>query len=167
MMRASGNDTSEWESAGRLGSETAQRNFGVDRERGFIAPARTNKPPAPSKQGPGLAIRHFLSHVQQETPVAFINAAHQPAELGQVTSFFSVTAPGDFISGFALGEVGKHGRLFAVVEELIEWNFESARHFLQCLDRWNGVAVLDARDVTTEKPGPLFDVPLGEFLFFA
>jgi len=72
-----------------------------------------------------------------------------------------------FIRRLPLGEIRQYGRLFAVVKELIEWALESACQLLQCLDGRNSVAIFDTGNVATKQAGTLFDVALGEFLFFA
>jgi hypothetical protein len=58
-------------------------------------------------------------------------------------------------------------RLFTVVEELIKRAFEGASQLLQSLDGRNGVAIFDARDITTKEASALLDIALGEFLLFA
>jgi len=57
--------------------------------------------------------------------------------------------------------------LFAIVEELIKWAFESARQLFQRLYGRNGVAILDTGNITTEQTSALLDITLGEFLFLA
>jgi hypothetical protein len=114
-----------------------------------------------------LAGGHLLSHVKQEPAVAFFNATHEPAKLVQQTRLFSGTAPDNVVSVLTLGKIGKLGRLFAVIEKLIEWDFQSARHFLQRLDGRNGMAIFNAGDVATKQSGALFDIPLRVFFFFA
>jgi len=42
--------------------------------------------------------------------------------------------------------------LFAVVEELIKWALESTRQLFQRLDGRDGVAILNAGNVTPERP---------------
>src|ERR1700722_16631602 len=83
----------------------------------------------------GLAVGHLLSHVKQETAVAFFNATHQPAKLVQQTCLFSGTAPRDIVSALALRKVGKFRRFFSVIEKLIKRDFQSACHLFQ---RFNG-----------------------------
>ena len=116
---------------------------------------------------PDLAGGHLLSHVKQEPTVAIFNATHEPAKLVQKTSLFTGASPHDIVGAFALRKVGQLRRLFSVIEELIEWDVQRTRHFLERLDGRNRVAVLDARDIATKKSGALFDVPLGKLLFFA
>src|SRR6266851_132010 len=91
-----------------------------------------------------LAVGHLLGHVEQEPTVRFFNATHQPAELVQKTSLFPGTAPNDIVSAFALGKVGKLGWLFSVIEELVEWDFESACHLFQSFNGRNSMAVFHA-----------------------
>src|SRR5579864_4055470 len=110
---------------------------------------------------PDLAVGHLLSHVKQETAVAFFNATHQPAKLVQKTSLFPGTAPNDIVGASALRKIGEYGRFFSVIEELIKRDFQGASHFLERFDGRNGMAVLDARDIAAKQSGALFDVPLG------
>ena len=119
------------------------------------------------RKPPDLAVDHLLSHVEQEPPVAFLNATHQPAKLVQKTSLFPGAAPNDVVRAFTLRKSGQLGRFFSVIEELIKWDLQSAGHFLERFDGRNRVAVLDARDIATKKSGALFDIPLGKLLFFA
>src|SRR5712671_1731285 len=77
-----------------------------------------------------LAVGHLLSHVKQEPTVAFFNATHQPAKLVQQTRLFPRTAPHNIVSALSLRKVGEFRRFFTVIEELIEWDFQSACHFL-------------------------------------
>ena len=114
-----------------------------------------------------LAIRHFLSHVKKETTVTFFDAAHKPAETAQVARFLPGAAPGDIVGAFALRKIGELGWLFAVIEKLVEWNFHRSRQFFKSLDRRNGVAVFDARNVAAKQPGALFNITLGQFFCFA
>jgi len=116
---------------------------------------------------PDLAGGHLLSHVQQEPSVAFFDATHEPAKLVQKTSLFPGAAPNDIVSALALRKVGKHGRFFSVIEELVKRDFQSARHFLECLNGRNGMAIFHARDIASKQSGALFDVPLGKLFFFA
>jgi len=55
--------------------------------------------------------------------------------------------------------------LFAVVEELIKWALESTRQLFQRLDGRDGVAILNAGNVTPEETSALLDITLGEFSF--
>jgi len=91
-----------------------------------------------------LAVGHLLSHVEQEPTVGFFNATHQPAELVQKTSLFPVAAPNDIVSALALRKIGEFGRFLSVIEELVEWDFQSAGHFFQRLYGWNCMAVFHA-----------------------
>ena len=56
--------------------------------------------------------------------------------------------------------------LFAVVEELIKWAFESARQLFQGLDGRDRVAIFDTGNITTKETGAFLDITLGEFFFF-
>ncbi len=91
-----------------------------------------------------LACRHFLRHVEQEPTVAIVHSTHQPAQLMQKACFLAVTSPDDIVGAFSLRKVGELRRLFAVVEELVEWDLESASHFLKSLDGRNSMAIFDS-----------------------
>src|SRR5689334_11465943 len=104
---------------------------------------------------PELAGRHLLSHVQQQPPVAFFDATHQPAELAQKTSLFPGAAPDNIVGAFALRKVGELGWFLSVIEELVERDFQSARHFLECFNGRNGMAIFDAGNIAAEQSGAL------------
>src|ERR1700694_547050 len=110
---------------------------------------------------------HFLGHVHHELAMSLICLAQYAAKLVQVPGVFACAAPRDVLRRFPFEQIRQHGPLLAFVKELIEGNLESASHFLQCLNRGNGMTVLDARDIATEQASTLFDVPLREILFFA
>jgi hypothetical protein len=113
-----------------------------------------------------LAVGHFLSHVEQQSPVALFDAAQEPAETAQITRVFPCATPGDIIRALPLWQIGELGWFFAVVEHLVERHFHGARELLKSLDRRNGMAVFDAGNVATKQAGALFDVALGKFLCF-
>jgi len=114
-----------------------------------------------------LADGHFLSHVKQEPSVAFFDATHKPAKLAQKTSLFPGASPNDIVSALALRKIGENGRCLSVIEELVEWDFQSARHFLERFDGRHSMAIFHARDIATKQSGALFDVPLGKLFFLA
>ena len=109
---------------------------------------------------PALPVRHLLSHVQQQAAIGFFNASQQTPELVEEARLFAAAAPGDIVCTLSLGQIGQFGRFFAVVEELVEWNLESSCELFECFDGRYSVAVLNTRNVTPEKSGALFDVPL-------
>src|SRR5579859_1153231 len=112
-----------------------------------------------------LAVGHLLSHVQNELAIFFVGFAQQSAKLVEKASFLAARAPGDIVRRLSLGQVRQYGRLFAVVEELIEWAFESAGHLLQCFNGRYRMAILDSGNITTKQTRTLFNIALGEFLF--
>jgi hypothetical protein len=114
----------------------------------------------------GLAVGHLLSHVKQETAVAFFNSTHQPAKLVQQTCLFPGAAPRDIVSAPALRKVGQFRRFFSVIEKLIKRDFQSARHFFQRFDGRYGMAIFHAGNIATKQSGALFDVPLRKLLIF-
>jgi len=113
-----------------------------------------------------LAVGHFLGHVEQEPTVAIFNAAKELAEAAQITRFFPRAAPRDVIRAFPLGKVRQFGRLFAIVKKLVEGDFHCPRQLFESLDRRDGMAVLDSRDITAKKPSALFNVALGKIFRF-
>jgi hypothetical protein len=113
-----------------------------------------------------LAVRHLLGHIEKKPAVAFFDATKKPAETAQITRVFPRAAPRDVIRALPLGKIRQFGRLFTVVEELVERHFHGPRQLLERLDRRNGMPVLDARDVAAKQPGALFDVALRKFLCF-
>jgi len=71
---------------------------------------------------------------------------------------------------FILAGYGKSWRLggrTSIVEELIEWNFESSGELFECFNRWDGVTVLYARDIATQQSGSLLNVSLRSVLCFS
>ncbi len=114
-----------------------------------------------------LAIGHLLGHVEDELAVSFFDLAQQAAKLVEKACIFTDAAPGDVIRRLPLGEIRQLRRLFAVIKELIEWALESARQLLQRFDGRDSMTILYAGNVTTKQTGTLFDIALGEFLFFA
>jgi hypothetical protein len=70
--------------------------------------------------------------------------------------------------GTADGEISGPSRRRAgsFVEDPIKGDLESVGPFLESVNRRDGVAVLDARDVEAEEAGALLNVPLGEVLGF-
>ena len=114
-----------------------------------------------------LAVGHFLGHIEYELAIPFLGLAQQAAKLVEKACIFTDAAPGDIIRRFALGEIRQLRRLLAVIKELIEWALESASELFQRFDGWDSVAILDTGNVATKQAGALFDVALGEFLFFA
>ena len=113
-----------------------------------------------------LAFYHLLSHEKQQPAVAFVDTTHQPAEAAQQSRLFPRTSPSDVIGTLPLRKVRQHRWFLAVIEKLVERNFHRPRQFFKRLDRRNGVAVFDSRDVTAEKASALFDVALGKFFCF-
>src|SRR5712664_1583030 len=114
-----------------------------------------------------LAVGHFLGHVENELAIPFFHFAQQAAKLVEKACIFTDAAPGDVVRRFTLGKIRQLRRFLTVIKELIEWALESASELFQRFDGWDSVAILNAGNVTTEQSRSLFDVALGEFLFFA
>jgi hypothetical protein len=114
-----------------------------------------------------LAASHLLSHVQEKTPVWLFDPRQQPAKTPQKTRFLTLAAPRDIVSRLPLRKIRQLWWFLSVVEKLIEGNFHRTRQLLQRLDRRNGMAVLDARNVATQQTCALLDVALRKFFRFS
>src|SRR6266481_8991658 len=114
-----------------------------------------------------LAVGHFLGHVEDELAIPFFHFAQQAAKLVEKACIFTDAAPGNIIRRLALGKIRQLRRFLTVIKELIEWALESASELFQRFDGRDGMAVLYAGNVTTKQTRSLFDVALGQFLFFA
>jgi len=147
--------------------ETMKARKAMPESSTFFGGKRHFEPAVEFERSPSLTAGHLLSHVKQETPVVFFNATHQPAKLGEKTSFLPGAAPDNIVGAFALRKVGEYGRFFSVIEKLIERDFQSAGHFLECFNGRYGVAIFDSRDIAAKQSSALFDVPLGKIFSFA
>src|SRR5712692_4401104 len=114
-----------------------------------------------------LAVGHFLGHVEDELAIPFFHFAQQAAKLVEKACIFTDAAPGNVIRRFTLGKIRQLRRFLTVIKKLIEWALESAGHLFERFDGRDSMTILYARNVTTKQAGALFDVALGEFLFFA
>jgi|ERR1700740_2719930 hypothetical protein len=103
---------------------------------------------------------HFLGYKCQELPVTFTDLLQKLAEVAEEPSVLAGTAPREIQALFVEGEIGELGRFLTIIEELIERNFQSARHFFQRFNGWNSVAVFDARNIAAEQSGALLDISL-------
>ena len=63
--------------------------------------------------------------------------------------------------------MGKLGRLFTLVEELVDRDLQDAGEFFQRFHGRHPVAAFDAGDVATQQPGALLDVALRKRFVFA
>src|SRR5215468_10913680 len=97
-----------------------------------------------------LPVRDFLGHVENQFAILFIGLAQQAAKLVEVACLFAGAAPRNIVRRLALRQIRQLRRLFAVVEELIEWDFKCARQFFKRFDGWDSMAILYARNVATE-----------------
>jgi hypothetical protein len=114
-----------------------------------------------------LTVGHFLSHVEKQPPIAFVDSAEQASEHGQKAGLLPGAAPGNFFRRLAFWQIGQIGRFFTVVKKLVHGHFEGPGHFLKRLDSRNRMAIFDARDIAPQKPGTLFYVTLRKILFLA
>jgi len=119
------------------------------------------------REGPRLAVRHLLRHVEDELPIPFIHFAQQAAKLVEKAGIFPHAAPGDVVGRLSLGEVGELRRLFAIVKELIERHLESASQLFQRLDGGDSVAILDTGDVAAEQARSLLGGALVNLILLA
>jgi hypothetical protein len=110
---------------------------------------------------------HFLSHEENELPIALMHTSQQTPELAQDRSILPGTTPGNVGRTLPLGKMGKFRRPLAVIEELIKRHVQRPSHFLQRFDARNGIAVLDTGNVTAKQTRALFNVALRKVLFFA
>ena len=113
-----------------------------------------------------LAIGHFLGHVEQKPAIRFFDLAEQSAKTTQITRIFPGATPGDVVRALPLRQIGKLGRLFAIVKHLVERHFHGASQLLKRLDGGNGVTILYTRDVAAKQAGALLNVALGKFFCF-
>jgi len=114
-----------------------------------------------------LAVGHFLGHVEDELAIPVFDFAQQAAKLVEKACVFTDAAPSNVIGRLALGKIRQLRRFLTVIKELIEWAFESASQLFQRFNGRDGMTIFHARDVAAKQAGTLFDVALGEFLFFA
>jgi len=98
---------------------------------------------------------HFADHGEDETFVPF-------GKGGAVFFYFGEEAD------FVLAEFAEHllgffiARSLGAGEKIGEGDFHGFRDFRERLERGNGVAVFDAREVAAQQAGLLLDVALGE-----
>src|SRR5260370_42526982 len=114
-----------------------------------------------------LAVCMSLDHVENELARPFCHFAQQAAKHVKKACIFTDAAPGDVVRRLAVGEIRQLRRFLTVIKELIEWALESASEFFQRFDGRDSMTILDAGNVATKQTRSLFDVALGEFLFFA
>jgi hypothetical protein len=110
---------------------------------------------------------HLLRHEKNEFPVRLVGFAQNLAKLVEVFGALSSTPPREVVGRFPLEKVWQSGWFLAVVEELIKRAFEGSGHFFERFDGWDGVPVLNARDIATKQAGTLLDVALGELFRLA
>src|SRR5712692_5744403 len=91
------------------------------------------------------APRHLLRKVEEKLPVGLTHASEERSELLEKPSLFARTAPGDIVRGLPLREIWQFRRLFAIVEELVEGNFEGPGKLLQRFDGRDSMCVLNPR----------------------
>src|SRR6266567_2761063 len=106
------------------------------------------------------------SHVHDQLAIVLVDAAEQRPQAVEETRVFTLAAPVVALQLNPLGEGRRFGRRFAVVEQLVERNFESSSQLFERLDGGNSVAVFHARNVAALQPSALFDVALREVFLF-
>src|SRR6267378_7052661 len=90
----------------------------------------------------GLAVGHFLGHVEDELAIPIFDFAQQAAKLVEKACVFADTAPRDVVRRLALGQIRQLRRFLTVIKELIEWALESASQLFQRFDGRDSMAVL-------------------------
>src|ERR1700675_1873016 len=114
-----------------------------------------------------LSIRHFLEHLEKEVAAPFFRLAQEATKVVEITSLFTRASPTGVVRRVTLQVVREFWGLFALVEELIEWDLQRARQLFQCFNSRDSVAILYTGNITTKQARSLFDVALGELLFYA
>ena len=111
------------------------------------------------------AAGHLFGGGHENGAVLLVYRGKGVRQFPEVNARFSVGAP-VFATVRELRQrhVGSFGLL---VEELVQRHFERGRDLLQRFDRWDGDAILDAREVAAEKAGAPFNIALGEMFGFA
>jgi hypothetical protein len=87
------------------------------------------------------------------------------SKLARVRNHSSAAAPHCFVR--LAGQFQFRWRLLALIKQPVKWNFECPCIFLQRLNAWNRVAVLDAGCIRANEPRPFLNVALTEILGFA
>jgi hypothetical protein len=103
-----------------------------------------------SFRSPASGLRHFLRHVKQQTAVRLLDATEQVSKATEKARIFSCVSPRIAVAVLSPWKIGDLRRFVPVVKQLVHRNFHRPRQFLKGFDGWNGVAVLDARDVAPE-----------------
>src|SRR5580693_2117685 len=102
---------------------------------------------------------HFLGHEHQQAPVARANSLEKPAEIVQDAGILAGAAPRG-ITFLLQREIRQLGRFLAIIEKLVQRNFQRARHLFQGFDGRNSMAILDAGNVATQQSGAFLDISL-------
>ena len=92
----------------------------------------------------GLAVGHFLGHVEDEFPVPIFHLAQQAAKLVKKACIFADASPGNVIGRLALRKIWQLRRFLTVIKELIEWALESASQLFQRFDGRDSMTILYA-----------------------
>src|SRR5467141_4013170 len=77
----------------------------------------------------GLAVGHFLGHVEDEFPVPIFHFAQQAAKLVKKACIFADASPGNVIGRLALRKIWQLRRFLTVIKELIEWHSRARASF--------------------------------------
>jgi hypothetical protein len=92
----------------------------------------------------GLAVGHFLGHVEDEFAVPILHFAQQAAKLVEKACIFADASPGNVIGRLALRKIRQLRRFLTVIKELIEWALESASQLFQRFDGRDSMTILNA-----------------------
>src|SRR5260370_28740110 len=98
----------------------------------------------------GLAVGHFLGHVENELAIPFFHFAQQAAKLVKKACIFSDATPGDVVRRFPFGEIRQLRRFLTVIKELIEWALESASQLFQRFDGRDSMTILNTGNVANK-----------------
>ena len=113
------------------------------------------------------AAGHLFCEAVEEAAVAGSDFAEEAAETQEIVGVLSGGAEGHVIVGFGSGRPGGRRKGVAVVEMVVDGDFDGAGEFFESFDGRNGVAVFDAGEIATKQPGAIFDIALGEIALFA
>jgi hypothetical protein len=110
-----------------------------------------------------VLLSHFLSHEEQKVYICFVYPAEKSTELAKRPRISTGTAPS---RGRRLRFRKSCRRLFTVIEECVNGNFQCSRHLFQSFNGGNGVAVFYPGDVAAPQTSTFFNVALRHIFLF-
>src|SRR5579875_4175663 len=108
---------------------------------------------------------HPQSHPEQDSPVGFVEPRKQFGKAPQLLALFALRTPGVPVK-CRTREFDFLRRLAAFVEQAVKRNIQRTCIFLQRLNRWDSVTILDAAGVAAEQTCALLDGALAQILCF-